>query len=161
MSKKFSIVENGKVINVIVADDDFAQMYSESPDHIGECFEYDEMNEDDTRVARIGELYINGMFVSETQAMDMGLIPDTRSVAVPQSITMGQFRAMLIITGMDTEVQSVIDSIPDDLQRKLAQSDFEYRGSVERHHPLVEQFIASGRMTEDEADQFFIEGAKL
>ncbi|MBV5334710.1 MAG: hypothetical protein JZU49_02770 [Sulfuricurvum sp.] len=160
MSKNFAIVENGKVINVIVADDDFAQMYSDSPDHIGECFEYDETNEDDTRVARIGELHINGIFVSETQAMDMGLIPDTRTVDVPESITMGQFRAMLIITGMDTVVQAVIDSIPDELQRKLAQSDFEYRGSVERHHPLVEQFIASGRMTEAEADQFFVEGAK-
>lgn len=155
----YAVVVNGKVINVIVADESFLEHYhSENPDH--QCIAYDEYNEDDTKVARIGELYINGLFVSETQAMDMGLILDTRTVAVPESITMGQFRAMLIIMGMDTVVQAVIDSIPDELQRKLAQSDFEYRGSVERHHPLVEQFIASGRMTESEADQFFIEGAK-
>jgi hypothetical protein len=74
MDKKFAVVEDGKVINVIIADDNFAKMYSESPDHVGECFEYDEVNEDDTRVARIGELYIGGKFISGTLAVELGLL---------------------------------------------------------------------------------------
>jgi hypothetical protein len=62
--KTFAVIDNGIVINVIIADDDFVRMYTESPDHIGECFEYSEYNSDDTLVARIGDSYIDGKFIT-------------------------------------------------------------------------------------------------
>lgn len=77
-SKRFAVVENGVVTNVIVADDEFAAYYTNHPELPGECHEYVEQHEDDTNVARIGDLHINGKFVSTDQAMDLGLIPDTR-----------------------------------------------------------------------------------
>ncbi|MFZ2967913.1 MAG: hypothetical protein WA080_02525 [Sulfuricurvum sp.] len=149
MSKNFAVVENGIVVNVIVADDEFVALYQEQ-NQSQLCIEYVESDINDENVARIGEHYVDGKFITPYVAP-----------SIPASITMGQFRAILIIMRMGTEVQAVLDSIPDELQRELAQSDFEYRGSVERHHTLVEQFIASGRITEAEVDKFFIEGAKL
>lgn len=160
MSKNFAIVENGIVVNVIIADDDFAQMYSESPDHIGECFEYDEMNEDDTRVARIGELYINGLFVSEAQAIEMALIPDTRTVTVPESITMRQCRLKLLDLKLLGLVDQAINSLPSP-QKEQAQIEWEYAGEVRRDNPLIGQLMQALGMGETELDNLFIDGAKL
>ena len=78
MNKTYAVVDNGIVTNVIIADEEFANMYSTSSELIGECIPYDEVNEDDTKVARIGELYINGLFVSKEQAILMKLIEDDR-----------------------------------------------------------------------------------
>lgn len=160
MSKNFAIVKNGIVINVIIADDDFAQMYSGSPDHVGECFEYDEMNEDDTRVARIGELYINGLFVSEAQAIEMALIPDTRTVTVPESITMRQCRLKLLDLKLLGLVDQAINSLPSP-QKEQAQIEWEYAGEVRRDNPLIGQLMQALGMGETELDNLFIEGAKL
>lgn len=160
MSKNFAIVENGIVVNVIIADDDFAQMYSESPDHVGECFEYDGMNEDDTRVARIGELYINGLFVSEAQAIEMGLIPDTRTVTVPESITMRQCRLKLLDLNLIGLVDQAINSLPSP-QKEQAQIEWEYASEVRRDNPLIGQLMQALGMGETELDNLFIEGAKL
>lgn len=160
MSKNFAIVKNGIVINVIIADDDFAQMYSESPDHVGECFEYDEMNEDDTRVARIGELYINGLFVSEAQAIEMALIPDTRTVTVPESITMRQCRLKLLDLKLLGLVEQAINSLPSP-QKEQAQIEWEYASEVRRDNPLIGQLMQALGMGETELDNLFIEGAKL
>lgn len=158
--KYFAVVENGIVINVIVADDDFAKMYSESPDHVGECFEYDETNEDDTKVARIGELHINGLFVSETQAMDMGLIPDTRTVDVPESITMRQCRLSLLDLKLLPLVDQAINSLPSP-QKEQAQIEWEYASEVRRDNPLISKLMQALGMDEAELDNLFIEGAKL
>ena len=74
MSKNFAVVENNIVINVIIADDDFAKMYSDSEELVGKCFEYEESNLDDTLVARIGEGHIQGKFVNGNQAVELGLL---------------------------------------------------------------------------------------
>lgn len=157
--KNFAVVENGIVINVIVADDNFAQMYSLSPDHIGECFEYSEINDDDTKVARIGELHINGLFVSETQAMDMGLILDTRIVPVPESITMRQCRLTLLDLNLLSLVDQAIGSLPSP-QKEQAQIEWEYASEVRRDNPLIGQLMQALGMGETELDNLFIEGVK-
>ena len=74
MSKYFAVVENNIVINVIISDDEFAKMYSDSEEFVGKCFEYQESNSDDTLVARIGEGHIQGKFVNGNQAVDLGLL---------------------------------------------------------------------------------------
>ena len=74
MSKYFAVVENNIVINVIIADDEFAKMYSDSEEFIGKCFEYQESNSDDTLVARIGEGYIQGKFMNGNRAVELGIL---------------------------------------------------------------------------------------
>lgn len=154
----YAVVVNGKVINVIVADESFLEHYHiENPDH--QCIAYDEYNEDDTKVARIGELYINGLFVSETQAMDMGLIPDTRTVDVPESITMRQCRLMILDLKLLWLVDQAINSLPSP-QKEQAQIEWEYASEVRRDNPLIAQLMQAMGMGETELDSLFIEGAK-
>lgn len=74
MSKYFAVVENKIVTNIIVADDNFAKMYTNSPDYAGECFEYDQVNDDDTKVARIGEGFFDGKFINGNQAVELGYL---------------------------------------------------------------------------------------
>lgn len=155
----YAVVENGIVVNVIVADESFLEhYYSENPDH--KCIAYDEYNEDDTRIARIGELYINGLFVSETQAMDMGLIPDTRTITIPDSITMRQCRLKLLDLKLLGSVDQAINSLPSP-QKEQAQIEWEYAGEVRRDNPLIGQLMQALGMGEPELDNLFIEGEKL
>lgn len=155
----YAVVQNGKVINVIVADELFLDHYhAENPEH--QCIAYDEYNEDDTKVARIGELHINGLFVSETQAMDMGLIPDTRITPVPESITMRQCRLKLLDLKMLGLVDQAINLLPSP-QKEQAQIEWEYASEVRRDNPLIGQLMQAMGMDESELDNLFIEGAKL
>lgn len=50
---------------------------------------------------------------------------------VPHSVTRAQAIAALIITGKRALVQQVIDSIPDPVQRELAQNDWDNRLTFE------------------------------
>lgn len=154
----YAVVVSGKVINVIVSDESFLEHYhSENPDH--QCIAYDEYNDDDTKVARIGELYINGLFVSETQAMDMGLIPDTRTITIPESITMRQCRLMLLDLKRLGLVDQAINSLPSP-QKEQAQIEWEYASEVRRDNPLISQLMQALGMDETELDSLFIDGAK-
>lgn len=72
MSKYFAIVENNIVRNVIVADEEFANFYSKENGVL--CISYDEINEDDTKVARIGEGFIDGKFIAANQAVELGYL---------------------------------------------------------------------------------------
>lgn len=52
MSKTYAIVENGIVVNVIIADEDFVNQF-----HPDSAHPYEEIHEDDTKVARIGDTF--------------------------------------------------------------------------------------------------------
>mgnify|MGYP001809799391 CR=1 FL=1 len=77
--------------------------------------------------------------------------------AVPHSVTRAQAIAALIITGKRALVQQVIDSIPDPVQRELAQNDWDNRLNFEIDNPrlvgiaaalgidLNEMFILAGQ----------------
>jgi len=155
----YAVIENNKVINVIVADADFVSVY-EANNLTHQCIEYDEFNNDDTKVARIGELYVDGKFVSEAQAMDIGFLPDTRTIAVPESITMRQCRLMLLNLKLLGSVDQAINSLPSP-QKEQAQIEWEYAGEVRRDNPLIGQLMQALGMGETELDNLFIEGAKL
>lgn len=156
MSKNFAVVENGKVINVIVADDNFAQMYSASPDHVGECFEYDETNSDDTKVARIGELYINGLFVSEDQAIGLGLIPAPAPI-VPDTVTRAQAKLALLQAGLLATVESAIANGTDEAL-KIEWAD---RLEFKRDWPSLNALAASLSITSAQLDDLFILASTL
>lgn len=67
---------------------------------------------------------------------------DPLPVVVPQTVTRAQGIAALILSGKDSLVQQVIDSIPDPIQRKLAQNDWDNRLTFERDNQRL-QAIAS------------------
>jgi hypothetical protein len=175
MSKTFAVVKDNIVINVIVADDNFAEMYTASPDHIGECFEYQESHTDDTLVARIGEGHINGLFVNGNQAVDLGLltVEEAKSFGfnsgqeyieplslVPQSITMRQARLSLLAHNKLSDVQATIDSLPSPMKEQ-AQIEWEYASDIEITNPLIVQLMGALGFTESDLENLFIEASKL
>ena len=59
MSKTYAIVENGIVVNVIISDDDFISQF-----HPDSAHPYEEVHEDDNLVARIGDSFVDGKFIT-------------------------------------------------------------------------------------------------
>ena len=149
MSKNFAIVENGIVVNVIIADDEFVVLYQEqNPTHL--CVEYVGFDINDENVARIGEHYVDGKFVAPYVAP-----------SVPQSITMRQCRLQLISMGLDDEVESAIEAITDATQKKIVRTEWEYAATVDRHNGWIETLGTSLGMTSEQLDQMFIEASVL
>lgn len=145
----YAVVENNKVINVIVADADFVSVYeANNPTH--QCVEYDEFNEDDTKVARIGEVYVDGKFIAEVQP-----------IAVPQSITMRQCRLQLITMGLDDDVENAIEAITDPTQKKIVRTEWEYAATVERHNGWIGTLGGSLGLSAEQLDDMFVEASGL
>ena len=145
----YAVVENNKVINVIVADADFVSVY-EANNPTYQCVEYDEFNEDDTKVARIGELYVDGKFVSEAHP-----------TIVPQSITMRQCRLQLISMGLDDDVEMAIEAITDPTQKKIVRIEWEYATTVDRHNGWIETLGDTFGLTSEQLDQMFVEASGI
>ena len=59
MSKTYAIIENGIVVNVIIADDEFINQFYKDNAH-----PYEEVHEDDNLVARIGDSFVDGKFIT-------------------------------------------------------------------------------------------------
>ena len=72
MGNLFAEIRNNIVVNTIIADYEFAKLYSEQNNC--DVVEFQENSQDDTLVARIGEIYIDGKFVSVNQAVELGLL---------------------------------------------------------------------------------------
>lgn len=146
--KNFAIVENGIVVNVIIADDEFVALYREqNPTQL--CVEYVESHINDENVARIGEHYVDGKFITPYVAP-----------SVPTSITMRQTRLALLQAGKLSAIDTALASLPSP-QKEQAQIEWEYASEVQRDNPLIGQLMSVLGMGETELDALFIEGAKL
>lgn len=68
----YAVIKNNLIENVIVADEEFANFYAKENSVL--CVSYDEVNEDDTKVARIGEGFFDGKFINGNQAVELGYL---------------------------------------------------------------------------------------
>jgi hypothetical protein len=174
MIKCYAIVENSLVENVIVADDTFVVTYEEN-NPTKTCVEYDEVNEDDTRVARIGEGYIDGFFVNGNQAVSLGLMTIDEAKAFPfhsgqeyreepsqitDIVTMRQARLILLKYNLLKNIEAIISSLPSP-QKEAAQIEWEYASEVRRDSQLIQQLIEPLGLTSAQMDQMFVEAAAL
>ena len=146
MIKNYAIVENGIVINVIVADDNFIAQF-----HPDSAHPYEEVHADDTMVARIGDTY---------DAATGAFITPTPEVTLITSITMRQARLALLAHNKLSDVQTTIDSLPSPMKEQ-AQIEWEYASDVEITNPLIIQLMGSLGFTETNLDNLFIEASKL
>ena len=81
---------------------------------------------------------------------------------VPQSVTMAQARKALILAGVSiASVDTAIASIPDATQRALAETDWEYAGTVQRDSLLVASLGAALGLTIEGVENLFIQAAAL
>jgi hypothetical protein len=81
---------------------------------------------------------------------------------VPESVSARQIRLWLIRQGISlSAVDAAIDAIPDQLQRDSVRVEWDYAPYVERTHPMLIPLAAALGLTEQQADQAFIEAATI
>jgi len=80
---------------------------------------------------------------------------------VPESIAMWQARDIMIKHGILDDVINFINSIPEPIERKRAQSKFEFSNTVRRDDSLLNFVATQAGYTKDQIDDWFIEGEKL
>jgi hypothetical protein len=80
---------------------------------------------------------------------------------VPQSVTMRQARLALLGAGLLDDIEEAIASIPDPVQRRAAQIEWEYATIVERNSALIQQLAPTLGMTEAQMDELFATAAAL
>lgn len=144
MSKNFACIDGGVVVNIILGDDDiFVNLYKEqNPTQL--CVEYVESDINDENVARIGEHYVDGKFVTPYVAP-----------SVPTSITKVQTMLQLKALGLWETFKAFLASNDD------ANDIWVLAVSVDRDNsfvPIIAQVVG---WDDSQTDNFFIEGAKL
>lgn len=104
------------------------------------------------------ETYSDLTLVSQEEIEELG---DVVKILIPESVTKRQAKQQLLLEGKLGQVQEVIDSIPDETERMMAQLYWDDSTEFERSHPtLVELGTALG-LTEAELDMMFINASKL
>lgn len=130
---KYAIVEDGKVVNLAVADAPLEANWIAFDDAVN-----------------IGDLW-------DGQTFTPGPAPQP---AVPSSITPRQARLALLGAGMLATVEGAFAQLPEP-QKTAASIEWEYATSIERTSPLVSQFGPMLGLTEQQIDALFIQGAAL
>lgn len=80
---------------------------------------------------------------------------------VPQSVTRRQARQALLLGGKLDKVQPAIDSIPDPVQRGMAQIEWDDSQSFQRDRPLLIQIGTALGLNAAGLDDLFIKASKL
>lgn len=80
---------------------------------------------------------------------------------IPIQIAMWQARDVMIKYGILDDVINFINNIQDPIERKRAQSKFEFSNTVRRDDPLLNFVASQAGYTKDQIDEWFIEGDNL
>ena len=87
--------------------------------------------------------------------------PPPPPVVIPQSVTMRQARLALLRAGLLDDVDAAIAAIPDPVQRKAAEIEWEYAQTVDRNSPFTQQMAAGLNLTAEQLDALFTQAAGL
>lgn len=85
---------------------------------------------------------------------------------IPNIVSMRQGRLAMLLTPYESGtlldvIEVMLDSIPDETQKRAAKIDWEYAQEIQRDFPLVQQLTAQLGMTEREIDDLFTLAATL
>jgi hypothetical protein len=104
------------------------------------------------------KLWINESYVrdlSENEILQRKHVP-------PQTCSPRQFRLAIINSGIDLDnIESLIDSIEDPLEKKRVRIHWEYSLEIKRNHPLIISFMDILEISSDQMDELFILANKL
>lgn len=87
--------------------------------------------------------------------------PALSKPTVPQQVTMRQARLALLGAGLLDDVDAAIAAIPDPVQRKAAQIEWEYANTVERQSAFVQQLAVGLGLSAEQMDDLFVQAAAL
>ncbi|WP_027864255.1 hypothetical protein [Massilia alkalitolerans] len=88
-------------------------------------------------------------------------LPGEQVIIVPQTVTRRQARQALLMAELLDNVQPAIDAIPDPVQRRMAQIEWEDSLEFVRTRPLVIQIGEALGLDAAKLDQLFITAAGL
>lgn len=80
---------------------------------------------------------------------------------VPGYVTMYQARAALIMAGLDDDVESAINGLPDGSEKKLTRTAWEYAQVVERHSTFTLSLATALGLTSNQVDDLFIAASQV
>ena len=86
---------------------------------------------------------------------------DPPPTPVITSVTMRQARLALLGIGLLDDVDAAIAAIPDPVQRKAAEIEWEYAQTVDRNSPFTQQMAAGLTLTAEQLDALFTQAAGL
>lgn len=127
-----AIIENGKVVNIVEADADFAAT----------------MGWIVSDAAAIGDDYDSGSFVKP--------ITEPAPIQVPQQVSMRQARLALLDAGLLDDVEVIIAAAG-----RAAQIEWGYAATVDRSHPVIAIVQQQQRMTDSQIDALFTSAVAL
>ena len=104
------------------------------------------------------EGYDDLTLVSQEEIEELG---DVVKILIPESISKRQAKQQLLLDGKLGQVQEVINSIPDETERMMAQLYWDESTEFERSHPTLTEIGAALGLTEAELDMMFINASKL
>ena len=104
------------------------------------------------------EGYDDLTLVSQEEIEELG---DVVKILIPESISKRQAKQQLLLEGKLGQVQEVIDSIPYETERMMAQLYWDESTEFERSHPTLVELGAALGLTEAELDMMFINASKL
>ena len=104
------------------------------------------------------ETYSDLTLVSQEEIEELG---DVVKILIPESISKRQAKQQLLLEGKLGQVQEVIDSIPDETERMMAQLYWDESTEFERSHSTLTEICAALGLTEAELDMMFINASKL
>ena len=77
------------------------------------------------------------------------------------SVTMRQARLALLAAGLLDDVDAAIAAIPDPVQRKAAEIEWEYATTVDRDSPFTQQLAQGLGLTTEQKNELFIQASQL
>ena len=92
---------------------------------------------------------------------EIAALPPVQPDPIPQSVTMRQARLVLLNAGLLDDVDAAIASIPDPVQRKAAEIEWEYAQTVDRDSPFTRQLAQGLGLTDEQKNVLFVQASKL
>lgn len=100
----------------------------------------------------------NKEYVIESYVRDLSYQEiEDRKPKPPNSCTPRQFRLALIQSNIDMNaIETMLNNIPNEMQRKIALIEWEYSIEIKRNHPLISSFASQLNISDQQLDQIFI-----
>ena len=80
---------------------------------------------------------------------------------VPEQVTLWQIRGVLAAMGLEDTITTVVNSMPDSNEKKIALRAWEYANNIRRQSPTVTAIKAILNLTDEQTDQIFIQAEQI
>lgn len=137
---RYAIIVDDQVVNVIEADEAFAQAYAAANGWTAV----------ESANAAPGDSYEDDQFSRPAPVLP-----------VPRSVTKRQARQALLLAGLLDLVQPAIDAIPNETARRMAQIEWDDSQEYQRDRPVLIVLATQLGLTSGDLDQLFHTAATL